>query len=169
MHVAKWIILKCTIQWHLVSTILYKHPLCVLSHFRHVWFLTTLWTVACQAPPSMGFSRQEYWSGLPCPPPGHLPNPGTEPTSFMSPELANRFFTTSTTREAQHPLYLVPNIIITPKGDPVSLNNHPLALPPPRPWQPTLSFLSLWIYLLWSISYKSIPIIGGFRCLTSFT
>ena len=41
----------------------------------------TPWTVACRAPLSMGFSRQEYWSGLPCPPPGHLPNPGTEPRS----------------------------------------------------------------------------------------
>ena len=39
----------------------------------------TLWTVACQAPLSMEFSRQEYWSGLPCPPPGDLPNPGTKP------------------------------------------------------------------------------------------
>ena len=42
----------------------------------------------------MGFSRQEYWSGLPCPPPGDLPNPGTEPTSLMSPALAGRFLTT---------------------------------------------------------------------------
>ena len=40
-----------------------------------------LWTVACQAPLSMAFSRQEYWSGLPCPPPENLPNPGIEPTS----------------------------------------------------------------------------------------
>ena len=43
--------------------------------------LWTLWTVACQAPLSMGFSRQEHWSGLPCPPPGDLPNLGIEPTS----------------------------------------------------------------------------------------
>ena len=43
--------------------------------------LVTPWTVAGQAPLSMGFSRQEYWSGLPCPPPGDLPNPGTEPRS----------------------------------------------------------------------------------------
>jgi len=48
----------------------------------------------------MGFSRQEYCSGLPCPPSGDLSNPGNEPTSLMSPELAGRFFTTSTTREA---------------------------------------------------------------------
>ena len=54
--------------------------------------------VACQAPLSLGFSRQEYWSGLPCPPPGHLPDPGTE---SMSPALAGRFLTTSTIWEAQ--------------------------------------------------------------------
>ena len=61
----------------------------------------TPWTVACQAPLSMGFSRQEYWSGLPCLPPGDLPDPGIELVSLMSPVLADRFFTTSTTREAQ--------------------------------------------------------------------
>ena len=55
------------------------------------------WTVALQAPLSMGFSRQEYWSGLPCPPSDDLPNPGIEPMSLVSPELASRFFTTSTT------------------------------------------------------------------------
>ena len=53
----------------------------------------TLWTTACQAPLSMGFSRQEYWSGMLCPPPGELPNPRIEPTSLMSPALAGRFFT----------------------------------------------------------------------------
>ena len=60
----------------------------------------TLWTVACQAPLSMGFSRQEYWSRLPCPPPGDLPDPGIEPMSLMSPALAGGFFTTSATWEA---------------------------------------------------------------------
>ena len=49
--------------------------------------LVTPWTVACQAPLSMGFSRQEYWSELPCPSPGDLPNPGIEPASPMSLEL----------------------------------------------------------------------------------
>ena len=58
----------------------------------------TPWTVPCQAPLPMGFSRQEYWSGLPFPSPGDLPNPGIEPTS---PELAGRFFTTEPPREAQ--------------------------------------------------------------------
>ena len=60
----------------------------------------TPWTVACQAPLSIGFSRQEYWRGLPFPPPRDLPNPGIEPTSPTSlefPALAGRFFTISTT------------------------------------------------------------------------
>ena len=51
----------------------------------------------CSPPGSFvhGFSRQEYWSGMPCPPPGDLPDPGIEPASLMSPALAGRFFTTS--------------------------------------------------------------------------
>ena len=55
-------------------------PVCVLSHSR-VWLFATLWTVARQVPLSMEFSRQEYWSGLPFPYPGNLPNPGIEPRS----------------------------------------------------------------------------------------
>ena len=60
----------------------------------------TSWTVAHQALPSMGFSRQGYWSGLPCPPPGDLPDPGIELASLISPALAVGFFTTSATWEA---------------------------------------------------------------------
>ena len=52
------------------------------------------WIAAHQAPQSMGFSRQEYWSGLPFRPPGDLPDPGMEPTPFESPALAGVFFTT---------------------------------------------------------------------------
>ena len=59
-----------------------------------------LWAVAHQAPLSLGFSRQEYWSGLPCPSPGNLPNPRVEPEFLMSPALAEGFFTTGTTWEA---------------------------------------------------------------------
>ena len=59
--------------------------------------VVTLWTIACQASLSMGFSRQEYWSGLPCPPPGDLHDPEIKPTSVMSPALVGEFFTTSST------------------------------------------------------------------------
>ena len=58
----------------------------------HVPLIATPWTVACQAPLSMEFSRQEHWSGLPFPPPGDLPNPGIEPMSHVSPALICRFF-----------------------------------------------------------------------------
>ena len=60
----------------------------------------TPWTLARQDPLSMGFSRQEYWSGLPCPLPGDLPDPGIEPESLMSPALAGGVFTTSNIWEA---------------------------------------------------------------------
>ena len=59
----------------------------VLSHFSHVGLFVSPWTVACQAPLSMGFSRQEYCSVLPFPSPGDLPNPGTKPVFAVSPEL----------------------------------------------------------------------------------
>ena len=59
-----------------------------------------LHTVACQARLSMEFSRYEYWSRLPFPPPGDLPDPGIKPTSLMSSALAEEFFTTSVTWEA---------------------------------------------------------------------
>ena len=65
---------------HLLMDILVV-SMCMLSHFSCVWLFATLWTVAHQAPPSMGFSKQEYWSGLLCPPPGDLPDPGIEPSS----------------------------------------------------------------------------------------
>ena len=58
------------------------------------------WTIAHQAPLSMGFSRQEYWSGLPCSPPGDLPEPGMKPAFLKSPALAGQSFTTTTTWKA---------------------------------------------------------------------
>ena len=69
----------------------------VLSHFSGVQLFATLWTVVHQAPLSMGFSRQEYWSGLPSPSPGELPDPGIEPLSLISLAFAHMFFTTSAT------------------------------------------------------------------------
>ena len=59
----------------------------MLSLFSHVQLFATLWTVVHQAPLSMGFPRQKYWDGLPCPPPRDLPNTGVEPTSLTSPAL----------------------------------------------------------------------------------
>ena len=63
-----------------------------MKSLSRVQLFATPWTVACQAPPSMGFSGQEYWSGLSFPSPGDLPNPETEP---MSPELEGGFFTSA--------------------------------------------------------------------------
>ena len=100
----------------------------VLSHFSCVQLFATLWAVACQAPLPMGFFRQEYSQyntiqysqyntiqysqynpihGLPCSPPGDLPNPETEPMSLTSPALAGRFFTTITTWEAPIRAYIL--------------------------------------------------------------
>ena len=66
------------IQNHVLS-----HHTCRLSHFSRVWFFATQWTIDHQAPLSMGFSRQEYWSRLLWPPPGGLPNPGIKRVSLM--------------------------------------------------------------------------------------
>ena len=72
----------------------------MLSRFGHVWLCDS---VDCSPPDSsvMGFSRQEYWSGWPCPPPGDLPVPGIKPMYLKSPTLAGGFFTTSATWEAR--------------------------------------------------------------------
>ena len=72
----------------------------VLSGFSHVRLFSTLQTVAPKVPLSMGFSRQEYWSGLPFPPLGDILDPGIEHTFLTSPALVGRFFTTSATWEA---------------------------------------------------------------------
>ena len=84
----------------------------------------TLWIVAHQTPLSMGFSREEYWSRLPCPPPGNLPDPGIEHASLMSPALTGKCFYIGATGEAP---------AVTQQGNyyPASLSNHPLWLVPP--------------------------------------
>ena len=68
---------------------------CIFSCFSCVQLCATPWTIAHQAPLSTGFSRQEYWSGLPFPPPGDLLDSGIELAPLMSPALAGGFFTTS--------------------------------------------------------------------------
>ena len=80
----------------------------MLSRFKSIRFFVTPWTVDCHTPLSMGFSRQEYWSGLPCPPPGDLPNLGVEPVSLLSPAVAGGFSITSATWEALAVPKLVP-------------------------------------------------------------
>ena len=74
------------------NKVLAEWIVCVLSLFSHGRLCATLWTEAHWAPLSMEFSRQEYWSGLPCIPLGDLPNPGIKPASLMSPPLADRVF-----------------------------------------------------------------------------
>ena len=103
----------------------------VLSCFSLVWFCATLWTVARQALLFMGFSRQEYWCGLPCPLPGELPDPGIEPVSLTSPAFSDRFFTTSATWEAVNLVEILGCLLQagTLSG-------------PIRKWQPTPEFLT---------------------------
>ena len=83
-------------SWPILNYIIY-----VQSHFSCVQLFATLWTVARKSPLSMGFSRQEYWSGLWCPPPGDLPDPGIEPVSLRSPTLGSRVFIISATWKAR--------------------------------------------------------------------
>ena len=68
--------------------------MCVLSRYSRIQLSATLWTVAHQVPLSMGFFRQKYWSGLPCPPPGDLPGSGIEPESPAYPALQEDSLTT---------------------------------------------------------------------------
>ena len=86
----------------------------VLSNFSHIQLCLTPWTVACQAPLSMGFSRQEYWNGLPFLPPGDLPNPGIKPASLISLVLPGEFFTTTATNVIQSPQSSIRRCFIVP-------------------------------------------------------
>ena len=88
------------VKWHDICV-------CVLSH-SIMFDSVTPWIVARQAPLSMGFSRQEYWSGLPFPTPGDLPNPGMEPMSLTSPAMAGEFFTTAAAAAAAKSLQSCP-------------------------------------------------------------
>ena len=78
-----------------------------------VWLFGTSWTAAHQALLSMGLSRQEYWRGLPCPPPGALPQPGIKPTSPASPALAGGFFTTEPPRKPQGTTSICKSSLVT--------------------------------------------------------
>ena len=115
--------------------------LCVLSRFSHVWLFVTTWTVAHEAPLSMGFSRKEYWNGLPCLPPGDLPSPGIEPTSLMSPAWAGEFIGRW-----------------VPPGPICRFQNYPLL---PIMWANSLKYLSIqypsiYTYPIGSVSLENI-------------
>ena len=116
----------CTLVHVAFTSTREARPTTVYIRHAHARLFATPWTIARRAPLSMGFSRQEYWSMLPCPPPGDLPDPGTEPVSFMSPAMASRFFTTSATWEAPHVCEMHCQIILI------------LSAPPGRLW--TLGF-----------------------------
>ena len=88
--------------WRVANILGNKMLIC----FSQVWLFAVLWTLAHQVPLSMGFSRQEYRSGLPCPSPRDLPNPGIKFAPLKSPALTGGFFTTSATWEAQNWQYL---------------------------------------------------------------
>ena len=78
----------------------------MLSHFSHVQLFATLWTIAHQAPPSVGIFPEGIMEGLSCPSPGDLPYSGIKPTSFMSPELVGGLFTTNATGKPWANIYL---------------------------------------------------------------
>ena len=84
-------------EFYLVE-ILRFHHVCV-QLLSHVQLFATPRTIACQVPQSMGFSREEPWSGLPFPPLGDLPDPGIEPVSPVTPVLASELFTTTPHRK----------------------------------------------------------------------
>ena len=88
------------------------HVLCYGQSLQACLTLCVLWTVARQAPLSMGSFRQEYWSALPCPPPGDLPDLGIEPISLASPAFADRFFTHRAPGKPQNThrfIYIIPD------------------------------------------------------------
>ena len=101
---------------YILYTHIYVHACCVWAKSLQscLTLCNPIWTVAHQAPLSMGFSRQEYWSGLLWPPPGDHPDPEIEPASpvssasLVSPALAGGFFTTNTTWEAPYTSIYVP-------------------------------------------------------------
>ena len=125
---------------------------------------------------STGFSRQEYWSGLPCPLPGDLPHPRIKPTSLMSPELAGRFFTSSTTWEVNLPLQFS-RWVVSDSLQPYGLQHTSLPCPSPtlgacsnscpssRWWHPTNSSS----VVPFSFCLQSFPASGSFPMSQLFT
>ena len=121
----------------------------MLSRFSRVWLSATLWTVALQTPLFTGFSRQEYWSGLPSTPPGDLPDPGIEPVFFMSPAWASRFFTTSATWDS----LLLPRYAVLLYFQALTVPSPPNAFPClTNLYSFSISF-SLWWFILCQLNW----------------
>ena len=110
-----------------------------------------MYCVACQAPLSMRFLRQEYWSGLPLLPPGDLPDPGMEPMSLVSPAMAGRFFTTEPPEKPS----------ISPKGNSTSIL-HTFK----NKWLQVVKFFSFYQYLV-SLPQCSFPSINSPHCFSA--
>ena len=106
----------------------------------------TPWTVAHQAPLSMGFPRQEHWSGSPSPPPGDLPGPGIEPASPGSPALAGRFFTTEPPGKPPGPVASL--LFLTRSSGRTGLKDSSVITLPPRGLRPELTARP-WCCLPW--------------------
>ena len=105
--------MSLTDEWRFSVFLIFHSPLthvCVYSIAQSCLTSAAVWTVACQAPLSREFSRQEYWSQLPFPTPGIFPDLGIKPTSLMSPELAGGSFTTRTIWETLLPIFLNENV-----------------------------------------------------------
>ena len=106
-HLGFWLLL-CSDSSSLIHVSPISPLMCSCAKLlSHVWLFEAPWTVARQTPLSMGYSRQEYWSGLPCPPSGDVPDAGIKSLSLMSPALVGRFFTTSAVWKALLLSYLL--------------------------------------------------------------
>ena len=142
---------------------------CAPNHFSRVQLFATSWSVVCQAPRNMEFSRQEYWSGLPFPSPGDLPDPGIKVGSLTSPALAGEFFTIRATWEAQWALRGTLNSVL--KLDFISEFSSPLGFSKSANGsiinETSQAWNSSWfLYSLPSISNQTVPIIVH-RCILS--
>ena len=105
---------SCTILQQFIPSTMYggfnfSTSFCCFQSLSRVQLFATPWTVSRQAPLSMGFSRQEYWSGLPFPSPGDVPDPGIEPTC---PALAGRFLTAEPPGKPQVMVYSFLNLLL---------------------------------------------------------
>ena len=122
-HWYSWLLISAPIPRQFLRIMLHSQTSCVCMCWVVSSSFVAQWTVAWQAPLSMKFSTQEYWSGLLFPPQRDLPNPGIKPATPVSPALAGRFFTTSTTWEAPKNTevgcyFLLQGIFLTQESNP---------------------------------------------------